>query len=49
VSAARRAADGLRSAAGLAAYKVRRKVQRFRGTRATDDFNAVTLAQPPQG
>jgi hypothetical protein len=46
-STARTAADGLRSALGLGAYKVRRKLQRFRGTRATDDFNAVTLARPP--
>ena len=33
---------------GLGAYKVRRKYERIRGTRATDDFNAVTLAQPPR-
>jgi hypothetical protein len=47
-STARAAADGLRSALGLGAYKVRRKWQRIRGTRATDDFNAVTLARPPR-
>jgi glycosyltransferase involved in cell wall biosynthesis len=47
-STARAAADGLRSALGLGAYKVRRKVQQFRGTRATDDFNAVRLARPPR-
>ena len=47
-STARAAADGLRSALGLGVYKVRRKLQRIRGTRATDDFNAVTLARPPR-
>lgn len=47
-STARAAADGLRSALGLGAYKVRRRLQRIRGTRATDDFNAVTLARPPR-
>jgi glycosyltransferase involved in cell wall biosynthesis len=47
-STARAGADGLRSALGLGAYKVRRKWQRVRGTRATDDFNAVTLARPPR-
>jgi hypothetical protein len=42
------AGDGVRTALGLGAYKVRRRLQRIRGTRATDDFNAVTLAQPPR-
>jgi len=42
------ATDGVRTALGLGAYKVRRKYERIRGTRATDDFNAVTLAQPPR-
>jgi hypothetical protein len=45
-STARALADGVRSAVGLGAYKVRRRYQRIRGTRATDDFNAVTLARP---
>jgi glycosyltransferase involved in cell wall biosynthesis len=48
-SSTRAAVDGLRSAAGLGAYKVRRKLQQFRGTRARDDFNAVRLAQPRRG
>ncbi len=42
------AGDGVRTALGLGAYKVRRRLQRIRGTRATDDFNAVKLAQPPR-
>jgi hypothetical protein len=47
-STARATADGLRSALGLGAYKVRRRLQRIRGTRATDDFNAVTPVRPPR-
>ncbi|MBI1759642.1 MAG: glycosyltransferase family 4 protein [Actinobacteria bacterium] len=34
--------DTARSAAGIAAYKVRRKLARLRGTARVDDFNAVT-------
>ncbi|MCY1138183.1 glycosyltransferase family 4 protein [Actinoplanes sp. Pm04-4] len=35
---------GLRSAAGLISYKVRRRYEGMRGTAARDDFNAATLA-----
>jgi glycosyltransferase involved in cell wall biosynthesis len=49
VSGVRATVDGARSALGLGAYKVRRRYQQVRGTRATDDFNAVRLAQPPRG
>ena len=37
--------DGLRAAAGLVNYKVRRRYESFRGTAARDDFNAAVLAQ----
>lgn len=37
-------ADGVRSLAGIAAHKARQRYRGLRGTRATDDFNAVTLA-----
>jgi glycosyltransferase involved in cell wall biosynthesis len=37
------AVDALRSAAGVARHKVRRRWQRRRGTVATDDFNAAAL------
>ncbi|MBG0563923.1 glycosyltransferase family 4 protein [Actinoplanes sp. NEAU-A11] len=39
------AGDGLRSAAGVAAHKVRQRYRSVRGTRKADDFNAVTLAR----
>jgi glycosyltransferase involved in cell wall biosynthesis len=39
------ALDGVCSAAGVVAHKVRRRVQATRGTRTRDDFNAVTLAK----
>jgi glycosyltransferase involved in cell wall biosynthesis len=41
--------DGLRSAAGLLKYKVRRKVESRRGTAARDDFNAAVLAEKATG
>ena len=41
---ARQVADGARSAAGVAVHKVRQRYRQVRGTRATDDFNQVTLA-----
>jgi glycosyltransferase involved in cell wall biosynthesis len=37
--------DGIRSLSGVVAHKVRRRFQSLRGTRATDDFNQVTLAR----
>jgi glycosyltransferase involved in cell wall biosynthesis len=37
--------DGLRSGAGLVAYKVNRRLEARRGTQRRDDFNAATLAQ----
>jgi glycosyltransferase involved in cell wall biosynthesis len=40
---ARQVADGTRSAAGVTAHKVRQRYRKLRGTRATDDFNQVTL------
>ncbi|GGM42404.1 glycosyl transferase family 1 [Micromonospora sonchi] len=40
-----RAADGLRCAGGLAAYKLRRRYARLCGTVPRDDFNAAVLAQ----
>jgi glycosyltransferase involved in cell wall biosynthesis len=50
LSAARRpflaqTGDGVRSAFGVGAHKVRQRYRAFRGTRKTDDFNAVTLAK----
>lgn len=42
--AVRQATVGARSAVSLAAHKVRRRVERLRGTEKRDDFNAVTLA-----
>ncbi|NMO57794.1 glycosyltransferase family 4 protein [Actinoplanes sp. TBRC 11911] len=49
LSAARRSllsqtGDGVRSAVGVGTHKVRQRYRSFRGTRKTDDFNAVTLA-----
>ncbi|WP_205650211.1 glycosyltransferase [Actinoplanes solisilvae] len=38
------AADGLRSAVGVGGHKVRQRYRSLRGTRKTDDFNAVKLA-----
>ena len=43
-SAVRQATVGARSAVLLASHKVRRKVDRLRGTAKSDDMNAVTLA-----
>lgn len=39
------AAEVARSAAGVLAHKVRRRYRAVRGTRASEDFNAVTLAK----
>jgi glycosyltransferase involved in cell wall biosynthesis len=38
------AAEGVRSAAGVIIHKGRQRYRTMRGTRATEDFNAVTLA-----
>jgi glycosyltransferase involved in cell wall biosynthesis len=40
--------DGLRSAAGLVRYKVRRRYEGLRGTAVRDDFNAAVLAEKTQ-
>lgn len=40
-----RTVDGVRSAGGLVAYKLRRRYESLRGTVARDDFNAATLAE----
>ncbi len=42
---ARQTVDGLRSAAGLVRYKVRRRYEGLRGTVVRDDFNAAVLAE----
>lgn len=41
------AVDSARSFVGLALHKVRRRVERMRGRRAVDDFNARRAAAPP--
>ena len=41
--------DGLRSAAGLLRYKLRRRLDGLRGTAARDDFNAAVLAGAATG
>jgi hypothetical protein len=43
VPRSRLAGDATRSAAGLLRYKVRRKIDRWRGTAAVDDANAQPL------
>jgi glycosyltransferase involved in cell wall biosynthesis len=40
-------ARGATSAAGLAAYRIRRRVERLRGRGRLDDFNAKPVAAPP--
>jgi len=44
------AADAARAGAGLLGYKVRRKIQAWRGTAAVDDANArpVVAVEPPR-
>jgi glycosyltransferase involved in cell wall biosynthesis len=44
---AAQALAGVRSAAGVATHLARRRLQRLRGTRARDDFNAVAVASAP--
>jgi glycosyltransferase involved in cell wall biosynthesis len=39
------ATEGMRSAVGVTAHKVRQRYRAVRGTRTAEDFNAVTLAQ----
>jgi len=43
-----RVADDARALVGLAGYKVRRRVERRRGTARVDDFNARPLAAAPR-
>ncbi|MCO8271756.1 glycosyltransferase family 4 protein [Actinoplanes sp. TRM 88003] len=44
-SRARQSAEALRSMAGVTAHKLRRRYRALRGTRASEDFNQVTLAR----